>query len=93
VLDLTDVGTREALAISLQQLVAGDLTRCRAVAARAREAGYDGILAPSAALAGEQTLVVFASAMRKLSEGHSRIGRPPERARRVLRRVRRAPRA
>lgn len=46
-----------------------------------RSAGFDGLLAPSGALAGEVTLAVFADGMRagKVSEERSRIGTPPRR--------------
>ncbi len=60
VLDLTDQRTREALEVDEQDLVGEDYQRCQLCADAARAAGLDGVLAPSAGLPGQQTLVVFA---------------------------------
>lgn len=88
VLDLTDEHVRAQLDVNEEELVADDWTRCQALADGARGAGYDGILAPSGALPGETTLVVFASAMNKVEVAHSRVQRPPIRMIDVLTRIR-----
>lgn len=62
VLDLTDVRERERLGVSLGTLTGDDeddLESCRLVADLARFAGYDAILSPSAALAGERNLNLY----------------------------------
>jgi RES domain-containing protein len=79
VLDLTDAAVRGALGVDAAELVSNDLARCQAIAASAEREGYEGILAPSAALAGERVLAVFASALDKLTEEHSRVQRAPRR--------------
>jgi RES domain-containing protein len=84
VLDLTDARVREILDVSERELTGDDLTQCQKVAEYARESGYDGVVAPSAALDGQRTIAVFSSAMRKIGEEHSRVGSPPARARRML---------
>lgn len=63
VLDLTNSRIRESWGISENDLTADDLTQRQALAEQARRAGYDGIVAPSAALAGQTTLAVFAPAI------------------------------
>lgn len=88
VLDLTDPEVREKLEVTIDDLVSDDLARCQELAVRAREAGFDGILAPSAALDGETTLAVFVSAIAKVEAEHSRVQRPPVRMLRVLERIR-----
>jgi RES domain-containing protein len=88
VLDLTDPQVRDRLGVTDEELVSDDLSRCQELATEAREAGFDGILAPSAALAGDITLGVFASAMGKVDAEHSRIQRPPIRMIRVLEQIR-----
>jgi len=88
VLDLTDARVRKMLDVSQSELTGDNLTRCQEIADYARQAGYDAIFAPSAALAGDRTIAVFASAMRKITEERSRVVSPPARARRLLSRVR-----
>ena len=88
VLDLTDAQVRDELGVTAEDLISDDVTRCQELAAEAREAGFEGIIAPSAALDGEVTLAVFAAAMDKVVAEHSRIQRPPVRMIRVLERVR-----
>jgi RES domain-containing protein len=92
-LDLTDPQVREALALTEADLTSDDLTRCQALGHAARAAGFEGILAPSAALAGEVILVVFPAAMAKVTEKHSRVQRAPARLRALVRRIRRPGRA
>jgi RES domain-containing protein len=81
VLDLMDPGVRRALGVSEQDLIGDALMRCQEIAQYARNAGYDAILAPSAALERTLTLAIFASAAQKVTEQHSHIGRPPPRTR------------
>ena len=88
VLDLTDAAVRNRLGVSEEALVGDDWAVCQDLASRARRAGFDGILAPSGALAGESTVVVFAAAIRKVHAEQSRVQRPPVRLFRVLRQVR-----
>lgn len=79
VLDLTDSTVLATLGIARAALVSDDLRRCQDIAEWARREGYEGILAPSAALAGELILAVFSSALGKVIEEHSRVQRPPRR--------------
>lgn len=88
VLDLTDADVRDGLGVTEDELIADDATRCRQLAADARDAGFDGVLAPSGALEGETTVAVFASAMGKVTAEHSRVQRPPVRMIDVLTRIR-----
>lgn len=76
------------LGVTEAEVVADDVTRCQQLAADARDAGFDGLLAPSAALVGETTLAVFASAMSKVASERSRVQRPPVRMIDVLTRIR-----
>lgn len=55
VLDLTDPDVARQIGITDDELVADDCTACQRVATEARNAGFDGILAPSAALRGVGT--------------------------------------
>jgi hypothetical protein len=64
------------------------LTVCQNLAEQARRAGLDGVAAPSGALPGETTLVVFAHAMTKVTAEHSRVQRPPIRMIDTLERIR-----
>jgi RES domain-containing protein len=89
VLDLTDPEVREALALAEVDLTSDDLTRCQAIGDAARAAGFEGILAPSAALAGEITLVVFPAAIAKVTEEHSRVQHAPARLRALVSHIRR----
>ena len=50
---------------------------CLRVARRARRQGLDGLLVPSAALAGETNLVVFGTALHKVIEGSSSVRSAP----------------
>jgi RES domain-containing protein len=89
VLDLTDAQVREALAVTEDDLTSDDLTRCQTLGDAARAAGLEGVLAPSAALAGEVILVVFPSGTPKLTEEASRVQRAPARLRALVSRIRR----
>jgi RES domain-containing protein len=65
VLDLTDPGISEQLGVSEDELVGNNYDVCQAIGKllAARPDLFGGILAPSAAVKGEQTLVVFAHAV------------------------------
>lgn len=78
VLDLCDPEIRDRLGISEPVLVGDDYSRCQAVADEAAR-HFDGVLAPSAALPGRRTLVVFPSGMAKLAVASSRVRQPPPR--------------
>lgn len=76
VLDLTDPRTRRLAGITLKQLRSNRYAACQALGRAAREAGFEGILAPSAALHGENTLVVFDRALTKVTEIQSEVTPP-----------------
>ncbi len=59
VLDLTDPDVLEKLGIERDALAATDLRATRRIAAEARSAGYQALLAPSAAAPGAKNLIVF----------------------------------
>jgi RES domain-containing protein len=90
VLDLTDPEVLERIGVTEDELVSDDLSLCQAIGERASNAGFDGILAPSAALPGEATLTVFPNGMKRVVEEHSRIQRPPRTLTRLLRQIRAA---
>jgi len=77
VLDLTDATVLSTLEISDVDLLGDDYTLAQRIAKAAASAGFGGILAPSAALAGHTTLVVFASGMNAVNAGPSRVRQPP----------------
>lgn len=88
VLDLTAPDVRDRIGVTDDELTSDDLSLCQAIGDRAREARFEGILAPSAALPDELTLAVFPRGMRRVVEEHSRVQRPPRILLRILRRVR-----
>jgi RES domain-containing protein len=79
VLDLTDFSVQHALGLTEADLIGDDYAATQAVAAAARDVGFDGLLAPSAALAGRLTLVIFAPGQRAVSAELSRVCQPPPR--------------
>jgi RES domain-containing protein len=91
VLDLTDPRLRRLAGITVKQLRSNRYAACQALGRAARAAGFEGILAPSAALPAERTLVVFDQAVRKVRELHSSVATPPAVLRGVRRKIRRAP--
>ncbi len=90
VLDLTNARSRASLNVSESELTGDDLARCQSIAQEALAAGYDAILAPSAALNGRKTLAVFASAMKKVSAMNSYVCNAPPRMGRFSRQIPRA---
>ncbi|MBK5222936.1 MAG: RES family NAD+ phosphorylase [Acidimicrobiia bacterium] len=79
VLDLTNPAVRGYLDIDESDLLTDDYTITQELAAAARDAGFDAVLAPAAALPDRQTLAVFASAMSKVHAERSEIRQPPPR--------------
>lgn len=79
VLDLTSPDTRAAVGVTEHDLTGDDYTATRAIAEAARQAGFEGMLAPSAALPGRQTLVVFIGGMTRVDPERSRVQQPPPR--------------
>lgn len=79
VLDLTDPEVRKALRVSEAELIGDDYMVTQSLAAAARQARFEGILAPSAALPGRRTLVVFAAGQHALRAQLSRVRQPPPR--------------
>jgi RES domain-containing protein len=79
VLDLTDATTRSHLGVDETDLVSDDCAITQAIAAAARDAGFDGVLAPAAALPGCTTLAVFAHALPAVKADRSEVRQPPPR--------------
>lgn len=79
VLDLTDRQIRGRLGIDEDDLLGDDYTITQELAAAARDADFDAILAPATALPGRQTLAVFARALPKVYAERSEIRQPPPR--------------
>lgn len=79
VLDLTDSRVREAVGLEAGDLTGDDYTSSQTIAAAARDAGFEGVLAPSAALPGRTTLVVFARALDSVYPAASQVRQPPPR--------------
>jgi hypothetical protein len=89
VLDLTDPGVLAILDLTVADLVGDDYSMSQQLAVAALDAGFDGMLAPSAALPGRRTLVVFASAPRStIVEESSAVRQPPPRLADLLRVIR-----
>jgi RES domain len=59
VVDYSDFGKAESAGFPAKALIDDDQIQCRVEGARLRNAGYSGILAPSAALPGELCLTLF----------------------------------
>lgn len=80
VLDLTDPSVRAHFSVSEEELVVDDYARSEQLAEIARDAGLDGLIAPSAALDGHQILAVFVHVLEdpnKIVGEHSRVQVPP----------------
>lgn len=88
VLDLTDRKTRSHLSLGESELVSEDYAATQAIAAAARIAGFDAILAPAAALPGCLTLAVFAEALPNVVASRSHVRQPPPRLAGLLSRIR-----
>jgi RES domain-containing protein len=79
VLDLTDKTVRSHLGVDEADLVSDACATTQAIACTARDAGFDAVLAPSAALPGCETLAVFAHALPNVTSGRSEVRQPPPR--------------
>lgn len=79
ILDLTDGQILDEIGVEPADLTADDYGVCQALSRLASGSRLDGLLAPSAALPGEQTLAVFAHCLRPpmLTAEHSRVQVPP----------------
>lgn len=88
VLDLTNPAVCAALELPEVTLCGDDYACTQQLAADAAAAGYQGILAPSAALPGRRTLVVFASAAWAMDEESSAVRQPPPRLGDLLKAIR-----
>lgn len=91
VLDLTDPAVRGVVGLSEADLDGDAYSRTQQIALAAFEAGFDGILAPSAALPGRTTLAVFPRGMAKVSAVREAVRTAPPRLRVLSPRVRRRP--
>lgn len=78
VLDLTDPATCNVVGVAEADLVADDYGTTQAVGKWAKVHGFEGILAPSAAMAGASTLVVFAEHLDKVWVVDEQVAPPPE---------------
>ena len=85
-LDLTDAQIRDALGLTQAELIADDYAVCQRLADRAREAGFEAILAPSAGLPEATTLAIFGDAVsnRRTAVDDRGRQRPPIRMRQRL---------
>jgi RES domain-containing protein len=79
VLDLTDEETRSHLNVDEADLVSDDYATTQAIAAAARDAGFDAVMAPAAALPGCETLAVFVHALPHVDAERSQVRQPPPR--------------
>lgn len=89
-LDLTSPRIRDALGLSVDELIADHLSVCQELAELVIEAGFDAIHAPAAPLERERTLAVFGTAIQSnltevLDKG---VRRAPIRMYNVLRAIR-----
>ena len=89
VLDLTDDAVCAALDFTDPDLGGDDYVDTQAVSAAAVAASFGGLLAPSAALPGRRTLVVFPAGAAAITEEHSAVRQPPPRLADLLRAIRR----
>jgi len=85
-LELTDAEIRDALGLTQAELIADDYAVCQRLADRAREAGFEAILAPSAGLPEATTLAIFGDAVsnRRTAVDDRGRQRPPIRMRQRL---------
>lgn len=79
VLDLTDKAARSHLGVDEADLVSDDCAATQNIASAARDAGFDAVLAPAAALPGCETLAVFAHALSNVTAERSEVRQPPPR--------------
>jgi len=80
VLDLTDPGTVAEVGLTAAELTNDEpeaLAALADLAAWAAAEGFQGLLAPSAAVPGECTLVLFASGLAAITVEEERLSDPP----------------
>jgi hypothetical protein len=79
VLDLTNETLLRELAVTPEELTSGDRRTCQELADLAAEAGFEGVIGPSAAAAKETTLAVFGPAIKGKAHNVTDLGlrRPP----------------
>lgn len=65
-IDLTDAQVLEHLQISAERLIQSEAEFTRQIGRRAADAGFQAMIAPSAARPGEKNLVVFLGATKRL---------------------------
>lgn len=66
VLDLTDAAVLAGFRMTIASLTSADWTVTQGIARKAREAGFQGILVPSAAQPGSKNLVIFLDRLEEL---------------------------
>ncbi len=88
VLDLTDEVVRSSLGLTVDDLTGDDYGKSQDVAQDARDAGFGGLVAPSAAMVGRATLALFTTGLSSVSFGRSRVRQPPPRLADLIRLVR-----
>jgi RES domain len=88
VLDLTDKTTRSHLGVTEADLVSDNYAITQTIAYAARDAGFDAILAPTAALPGCETLAVFAHVLPDITAERSKVSQPPPRLADLLPQIR-----
>jgi hypothetical protein len=77
VVDLRDRAVQERLAITDDDLVAGDCETCRRILAAARVIGLDGLLSRSAARPHGTTLIVLPHAIKRVEVVSEELRSPP----------------
>lgn len=89
-LDLTSKRIRDQLGVSIDELIADDVSVCQELAELAIEAGFEALHAPSAPLERERTLAVFGAAIQTKLGGvlDKGVRRAPIRMYDVLRAIR-----
>ena len=78
-LDLTDEKVRSHLGVTEQDVVSDDYAVTQAIGVAARNARFDAVLAPAAALPSCKTLAVFVNALPKAKAERSEVRQPPPR--------------
>lgn len=88
-LDLMSPATRRTLGVAERDLagVTFDYSYCQWIANEAWHAGYEGILAPSGALPGQRTVVVFDRGISRLNVERDVVKRMPNRMLDVIDRI------
>lgn len=94
VLDLTNPDVSQSLGLRANDLTGDDVAACQDVSDLAAEAGAQGLLAPSAALPGHKTLVIYAPYLKAVTTVEtSRVQRMPTTVADVMEDIRPVPSA